>query len=55
MGMLLAHCLAKWAEGTDLLKAMKERRIIEEPKSPWSSPGVLVRKNGDRFAWSSAR
>jgi hypothetical protein len=40
--------LAKQAEVNDMLEDMKERGVIEESDSPWSSPVVLVRKkNGD--------
>jgi hypothetical protein len=30
-----------------MLEDMKKRGVIEELDSPWSSPVVLIRKNGD--------
>jgi hypothetical protein len=40
--------LAKPAEASDVLEDMRQCGVIEESKSPWSSPVVLVRKkNGD--------
>jgi hypothetical protein len=40
--------LAKQGEvGEILLDDMQRRGVIEESNSPWSSPVVLVRKNGD--------
>jgi hypothetical protein len=48
--------LAKQADVNGTLKNMEERAVIKESDSPWSSPVVLVCKNGDlRFCVDSRK
>ncbi|KAJ4430219.1 hypothetical protein ANN_22430 [Periplaneta americana] len=48
--------LAKQRENDSQLEGMKARGVIEESYSPWSSPVVLVKKNGDlRFCVDNRR
>jgi hypothetical protein len=39
--------VAKQAEVKEMLDNMQRHGVIEESESPWSSPVVLVRKNGE--------
>jgi hypothetical protein len=38
---------AKQVDVGEMLEDMHRRGVVEESDSPWSSPVILVRKNGD--------